>query len=136
MSTHMKTGVSKWLSEEEMKKGIELKVEEEKEEKEKKKNEMERIVKKETNEEQNKVKKDNDNANEIDEQTREKGLNENYTYVINIFIYLLYCIKHEKNKRLMKWWNEREQKGKTEIIEKLKTMSNEQFGVWLLNDCK
>ncbi|ETO15208.1 hypothetical protein RFI_22157 [Reticulomyxa filosa] len=46
-----------WLTEEEMKKGIQLKVEEEKE---KKKNEMGAIVKKETNKQQNKVKKDND----------------------------------------------------------------------------
>ncbi|ETO19113.1 hypothetical protein RFI_18124, partial [Reticulomyxa filosa] len=43
MSTHMKTEVSKWLSEEEMKKGIKLKVEEEKENK---KNTMETIVNK------------------------------------------------------------------------------------------
>ncbi|ETN97690.1 hypothetical protein RFI_39837, partial [Reticulomyxa filosa] len=49
-STHVKIEVREWLSEEEMKKGIELKVEEK--EKEKKKNEMETIV--------NKVKKDND----------------------------------------------------------------------------
>ncbi|ETO03376.1 hypothetical protein RFI_34034, partial [Reticulomyxa filosa] len=36
----------------------------------------------------------------------------------------------------MKWWNEREQKDKTEIIEKFKTMSNEQFKLWLLDECK
>ncbi|ETO25639.1 hypothetical protein RFI_11496 [Reticulomyxa filosa] len=36
----------------------------------------------------------------------------------------------------MEWWNKREQKDKTEIIGKFKTMSNEQFGVWLLNECK
>ncbi|ETO01295.1 hypothetical protein RFI_36145, partial [Reticulomyxa filosa] len=76
------------------------------------------------------------NANEKDEQTREKGFNENYTYVMNIFFYLLHCIIYEKNKRWMEWWNEREQKDKTEIIQKFKTMSNEQFGVWLLNECK
>ncbi|ETN98410.1 hypothetical protein RFI_39090, partial [Reticulomyxa filosa] len=55
VSTHTKTEVSKWMSEEEMKKGIELKVEEKE-----KKNEMETIVKKETNKKQNKVKKDSD----------------------------------------------------------------------------
>ncbi|ETO22535.1 caspase-3 [Reticulomyxa filosa] len=42
----------------------------------------------------------------------------------------------EKIKKWMKWWDEREQKDKTEIIEKFKTMSNEQFRVWLLNECK
>ncbi|ETO19696.1 hypothetical protein RFI_17534 [Reticulomyxa filosa] len=36
----------------------------------------------------------------------------------------------------MKWWNQREQKDKTEIIEKFKTMSNEQFGIWLLKESK
>ncbi|ETO26590.1 hypothetical protein RFI_10549 [Reticulomyxa filosa] len=36
----------------------------------------------------------------------------------------------------MKWWNERKQKEKTEIIETFKTMSNEQFEVWLLNECE
>ncbi|ETN97689.1 hypothetical protein RFI_39836, partial [Reticulomyxa filosa] len=36
----------------------------------------------------------------------------------------------------MEWWNEREQKDKTEIIQKCKIMSNEQFEVWLLNECK
>ncbi|ETO07559.1 zinc finger protein [Reticulomyxa filosa] len=41
MSTHMKTEVSEWLSEEEMKKVIELKVEEEKEKKKKKKKKKE-----------------------------------------------------------------------------------------------
>ncbi|ETO12705.1 hypothetical protein RFI_24670 [Reticulomyxa filosa] len=42
----------------------------------------------------------------------------------------------EKNKKWMKWWNQREQTDKTEIIEKFKTMSNEQFKLWLLNECK
>ncbi|ETO10778.1 hypothetical protein RFI_26599 [Reticulomyxa filosa] len=32
--------------------------------------------------------------------------------------------------------DEREQKDKIEIIQKFKTMSNEQFRVWLLNECK
>ncbi|ETO04847.1 hypothetical protein RFI_32548 [Reticulomyxa filosa] len=36
----------------------------------------------------------------------------------------------------MKWWNEREQKDKIEIIEKFKIMSNEKFEIWLLNECK
>ncbi|ETO10893.1 hypothetical protein RFI_26484, partial [Reticulomyxa filosa] len=42
----------------------------------------------------------------------------------------------EKYKKLMKWWNEREQKDKIKIIEKCKTLSNEQFEVWLLNEHK
>ncbi|ETO20137.1 hypothetical protein RFI_17079 [Reticulomyxa filosa] len=33
----------------------------------------------------------------------------------------------EKHKKWMKWWNQREQKDKMEIIEKFKTMSGEQF---------
>ncbi|ETO03160.1 hypothetical protein RFI_34250, partial [Reticulomyxa filosa] len=36
----------------------------------------------------------------------------------------------------MKWWNERKQSDKTEIIEKCKTLSNEQFKLWLLNERK
>ncbi|ETO32716.1 hypothetical protein RFI_04400, partial [Reticulomyxa filosa] len=42
----------------------------------------------------------------------------------------------EKYNKVMKWWNEREQKDKTKIIEKFKISSNEQFGVWLLNEHK
>ncbi|ETN99233.1 hypothetical protein RFI_38248 [Reticulomyxa filosa] len=77
-STHMKTEVSEWLSE----KGIELKVEEEKE-------------KKEINEQQNKVKKDIDDANEREDQTREKDI-----IVMNICIYfsLLHSLS-KKNKK-------------------------------------
>ncbi|ETO01046.1 hypothetical protein RFI_36394, partial [Reticulomyxa filosa] len=115
MSTHMKTEVREWLSEEEMKKGTELKVEEEKEIK---KNEVETIV--------NKVKKDNNNANEMNE----KGQNENDIIVIK-YIYL-----SEINKKWMKWWNQREKNDKTEIIQKFKTMPNEQFKLWLLDECK
>ncbi|ETO08158.1 hypothetical protein RFI_29232 [Reticulomyxa filosa] len=44
-------------------------------------------------------------------------------------------VKENLNK-VMKWWNEREQKDKTKIIEKFKTLSNEKFGVWLLNEHK
>ncbi|ETN98889.1 hypothetical protein RFI_38598 [Reticulomyxa filosa] len=90
MSAHMKKKVSEWLSKEEMKKEIELKVEEE----EKNEDETSKILKKQS------VKK-----------------------------------KVEEGK-WMKWWNQREQKDKTEIIEKFKTMSNEQFQLWLLNECK
>ncbi|ETO16557.1 hypothetical protein RFI_20782 [Reticulomyxa filosa] len=43
---------------------------------------------------------------------------------------------NKKNKKWMKWWNQRERKDKTEIIQKFKTRSNEQFKLWLLNECK
>ncbi|ETO34099.1 hypothetical protein RFI_02995, partial [Reticulomyxa filosa] len=56
VSTHMETEVSEWLSEEEMKKGVELKVK--KADEEKKENEIDKIVKKEKDEQQNKMKKD------------------------------------------------------------------------------
>ncbi|ETN97904.1 hypothetical protein RFI_39622, partial [Reticulomyxa filosa] len=75
------------------------------------------------------------NANEMDE----KGQNENDIIVINIFIlyYIyMYIYVYEKNKKWTKWWNEREQKDKKEIIEKLKIMSNEEFKLWLLKECK
>ncbi|ETN97760.1 hypothetical protein RFI_39766, partial [Reticulomyxa filosa] len=36
----------------------------------------------------------------------------------------------------MKWWNEREQNDKTKIIQKFKTISNQQFKLWLLDECK
>ncbi|ETN98394.1 hypothetical protein RFI_39114, partial [Reticulomyxa filosa] len=78
------------------------------------------------------------------DETKKKGQNENdiifakvnAMHVTNIFSFVffaLYCIMYEK---WMKWWNEREQKDKTEIIQKFKTMSNEQFRVWILNECK
>ncbi|ETO02011.1 hypothetical protein RFI_35427, partial [Reticulomyxa filosa] len=44
--------------------------------------------------------------------------------------------KIQEDHKLIKWWNEREQMDKTKIIEKFKTLSNEQFGVWLLNKHK
>ncbi|ETO09620.1 caspase-8 [Reticulomyxa filosa] len=87
VSTHIKTKVSEWLNEEEIEKGIELKIEKKEDE-----NEANKIVKKKDIE--------------------------------------------EKNKKWVKWWNEREQKDKAEIIEKFKAMSSEQFEVWLLNECK
>ncbi|ETO32400.1 hypothetical protein RFI_04718 [Reticulomyxa filosa] len=52
-------------------------------------------------------------------------------HFVNVLFFSL-----EKNKKWMKWWNQREQKDKTEIIEKFKTMTNEQFGIWLLSECK
>ncbi|ETO12158.1 hypothetical protein RFI_25219, partial [Reticulomyxa filosa] len=42
----------------------------------------------------------------------------------------------EKYKNWLKWWNQKEQRDKKEIIKKFKTMSNEEFGKWLSNECK
>ncbi|ETO24895.1 hypothetical protein RFI_12261 [Reticulomyxa filosa] len=120
-------------------------------------------VKKEENKtvkkEENKVKNDNIffvdlklckckfDMKEKDEQIRKKEQSENNINdindinVINIFSFVfffvlnIYLKKKGKNK-WMEWWNQREQKDKTEIIEKFKIMSNEQFGLWLLNECK
>ncbi|ETO02403.1 hypothetical protein RFI_35033, partial [Reticulomyxa filosa] len=140
LSTHLKIKVSEWLTEEEMKKGIELKAEKEEEKKE---NEMDKTIKKENDEQQNKVKKDTDVEYCFDtDETKKKGQNENdiifakvnEMHVTNIFsfvFFFLHCIE-----KWMKWWNEREQQDKIEIIQKFETMSNEQFGVWLLNECK
>ncbi|ETO36153.1 hypothetical protein RFI_00909, partial [Reticulomyxa filosa] len=52
---------------------------------------------------------------------------------VNVEMFL-FCF--ENFNKVMKWWNEREQKDKTKIIEKFKTLSNEQFEVWLLNEHK
>ncbi|ETO15207.1 hypothetical protein RFI_22156 [Reticulomyxa filosa] len=45
-------------------------------------------------------------------------------------------IKIGKKQKIDEIGNERERKDKTETIQKFKIMSNEQFGVWLLNECK
>ncbi|ETO15323.1 hypothetical protein RFI_22042, partial [Reticulomyxa filosa] len=52
-----------------------------------------------------------------------------------LFCFVLFAFDEKCNKA-MKWWNEREQKDKTEIIERFKTLSNKQLGVWLLNEHK
>ncbi|ETO21141.1 hypothetical protein RFI_16063, partial [Reticulomyxa filosa] len=41
-----------------------------------------------------------------------------------------------KNKKWVKWWSEKGEKDKAEMIEKFKVMSNKQFQTWLLNECK
>ncbi|ETO00907.1 hypothetical protein RFI_36533, partial [Reticulomyxa filosa] len=42
----------------------------------------------------------------------------------------------ENFNKVTKWWNGKKQKDKTKIIERFKTLSNEQFGEWLLNEYK
>ncbi|ETO05944.1 hypothetical protein RFI_31453 [Reticulomyxa filosa] len=116
--THSKTKVSEWLNEAEMKKsepiengnneGEESDEEEGNDNEDKNKNGVDNIVKQEESEKQNQVKKDSDNIME----------------------------KAEQYKKWKKWFIQREQKDKLEMIEHFKTMSNEQFQVWLLNECK
>ncbi|ETN97575.1 hypothetical protein RFI_39954, partial [Reticulomyxa filosa] len=70
---------------------------------------------------------------EIDKIVKKKGCKK--CKYGNLFCFVLFAFDENFNK-VMKWWNGREQMDKTKIIERFKTLSNEQFGVWLLNQHK
>ncbi|ETO02948.1 hypothetical protein RFI_34462 [Reticulomyxa filosa] len=111
MSTHIITEVSELLSKE---KGIEWKVEEDEEENKESEEESEE---EEDEEEENEEEEEKEIDSEMSKLVKNKEVKEHFN-------------------KVMKWWNEREQKDKTKIIEKFKTLSNEQFGEWLLNQHK
>ncbi|ETO15543.1 hypothetical protein RFI_21820 [Reticulomyxa filosa] len=156
VSTHMKTKVSEWLNEEEIKKGIELEIEE----KNKNENENENIKKKEDKKNWTKwwKEKNEKDKEEIISKFEQLSINNFEMWLLhqskwkhelnNENIYAIYAaiesyidyhlinVLFEKNKKWIKWLNQKEQKDKTKIIENFGIMQNEQFALWLLNKCK
>ncbi|ETO24980.1 hypothetical protein RFI_12167, partial [Reticulomyxa filosa] len=65
-----------------------------------------------------------------------KSENQVFTKMKNINPTYKQTKKKGKYKMWRRWWGQREEKEKTEIISKFQTIPTEQFGMWLLNDSK